>query len=153
MVSITRKILIWYHKHFGNRLTDECSKIWLNPVQIFGTSNIQPYIKTRCLVLGYQNFDKKAKMKLNYFLVGSIAAMKTPTLITATGKTTLNGELSIPQMVFRRYWCFTRRMSPSRLRRCSKTVNDKRLAKKIPRKIQKYQKIHRAPFMRHLRTW
>ena len=73
---------------------DKCktSKIWPNPVQIFGTSNIQPYIKTRFFGLDYQNFDKKAKMKLNYFLVGSIAAMKTPTLITATGKTCLNSK-------------------------------------------------------------
>ena len=35
-------------------------------------------------------------MKLNYLLVGSIAAMKTPTLITATGKTlVLNGEMRV----------------------------------------------------------
>ena len=75
-----------YQSDSGNLLGT--GRITHNPAQIFRPWTLY---KENFLYSFHQNFDKKAKMKLNYLLIGSIAAMKSPTLITATGKTlTLN---------------------------------------------------------------
>ena len=126
--------IAWYHKHSHNAVTYLCISQTRETCSERNESHIIPHrfsdhstlYKANFSLSFHQNFDKKAKMKLNYILIGSIAAMKSPTLITATGKTlTLNWFSSNH---FRCDWCSTRGMPPSSVWGRPKTVNDKRLA-------------------------